>query len=243
MDLEGKTALITGGGTGIGRGIALALAREGCRVAVSGRREEPLAQTASLAVGPHPVLCRAADVADRDAVRALVSWATGSLGRIDILVNSAGSNVKNRLMADLDPEGWDRILQINATGAFNCIHAVLPAMRERRDGLIVNISSTAGKRASLLGGTAYAASKFAMSALGTAVGAECREEGVRVSNIYPGEVNTPILDRRPRPVSDEHRARILQSEDVAAAVLMICKLPPRANVCEMVIKPTTQEFI
>lgn len=120
---------------------------------------------------------------------------------------------------------------------------VLPAMRTRRDGLIVNISSVAGKRAITLGGVVYCASKFAMTALGTAVSNEVRDEGVRITNVYPGEVNTPILDNRPSPVSQEHKDAILQPEDIASVIVTICALPPRANVPEIVIKPTIQEWV
>jgi NADP-dependent 3-hydroxy acid dehydrogenase YdfG len=240
MRLEGKTALITGGGTGIGAGIAVALAREGCAVAISGRREEKLRELAESVDEPTPIRCRAADVSDRASATQLVEWASGELGRVDILVNSAGINVANRSLETLDPADWDRLLQVNATGAFNCIHAVLPQMRERQDGLIVNISSIAGLRASLLGGVAYSASKFAMTVLGTCVGLEEKDHGIRVTNVYPGEVETPILDARPQPVSAEHRARILQPEDIASLVVAVACLPPRAHVPDLVIKPTTQ---
>jgi NADP-dependent 3-hydroxy acid dehydrogenase YdfG len=139
------------------------------------------------------------------------------------------------------PADWDRMLAINVTGAFNCIYAALPSMRERRSGLIVNISSIAGKRA-MINGTAYCASKFAMTALGTAVGLEERENGIHVTNIYPGEVVTPMLDARPNPVAAEKQAQMLQPEDVASAVVMVAKLPPRALVPELVITPLYQGY-
>ncbi len=242
MRLQGKTALITGGATGIGEAIALAYAREGCRVAISGRREDALRAVANAYDGSPKIIFHPCDVADRNSVIELFRWAKKELGHIDILVNSAGINVKKRGMAESLPEEWDQILAVNATGAFNCFYEVLPQMRERKDGLIINISSIAGKRSSRLGGVAYSASKFAMSALGTAAAIEEGKNGIRVTNIYPGEVDTPILKNRPTPVSDEHRARILQAEDVAAAALMIALLPPRAHVQEMVIKPTLQEY-
>jgi NADP-dependent 3-hydroxy acid dehydrogenase YdfG len=242
MSLEGKTALITGGGTGIGAGCALALARAGCRVAISGRREEKLREAAAKFDGSPAILFRAADVSNRNEANALVEWATQSLGRIDILLNSAGINIVKRQMANIDPVDWDTLMQVNATAAFNTIYAVLPQMRERQDGLIVNISSVAGLRASMLGGVAYSASKFAMTALGTCVALEERNHGIRVTNVYPGEVETPILDARPVAVSAEHRARILQPEDIAAMVVAIAQLPPRAHVPDIVVKPTTQEF-
>jgi len=240
MSLSGKTALITGGGTGIGAATALALAEEGCQVAITGRRMEKLRETADQFSGDPPLLAHPADVGDRDSLAELFHWLDRELGRLDILVNSAGINVPVRSMADLTPENWDRVLRINATGAYNCICCVLPQMRERKDGIIVNISSIAGIRTGPLGGVAYNASKFAMSALGRTVATEVKDEGIRVSNVYPGEVETPILDDRPEPVSAERRAKILQPEDVAAAVLMIVKLPPRAHVSDLVIKPTTQ---
>jgi NADP-dependent 3-hydroxy acid dehydrogenase YdfG len=158
------------------------------------------------------------------------------------LVNSAGVNVLRRSLAELSLEDWDAMLQVNASGAFYCLRAALPEMRQRRDGLIVNISSIAGIRSSLLGGIGYTASKFAMSAMGITAAREESKYGIRVTNIYPGEVDTPILEKRPTPVSDEHRARILQPDDVAAAVVMIACLPPRAHVSELVIKPTSQDF-
>ena len=241
-DLAHKTALVTGGGTGIGAAIAIALANEGCHVAISGRREDKLRETAAKFSGQPRILMHAADVSERDEAQRLVEWATHQLGRIDILVNSAGVNVVNRTMAALDPTDWDKLLRINATGAFNTMHYALPQMRERKDGLIINVVSIAGLRASPLGGVAYSASKFAMAALGTCVALEEKDNGIRVTNIHPGEVETPILDARPVPVTKEHRARILQPEDVAAAAVMVCKLPARAHVQDLVIKPTTQAF-
>ncbi len=242
MRLAEKTALVTGGGSGIGAAIALSLAGEGARVVLCGRSEAKLKDVAGQFSGEPAIEFRAGNVADRPAMNSLVEWATERMGRVDILVNSAGINVAKRLLADLEPEDWDRILAVNATGAYNAIHAVLPQMVERGDGLIVNISSIAGIRAGLLGGVAYNASKFAMSALGLSAALEFGDRGVRVTNVYPGEVETPILDDRPVPVSAEHRARILQPEDVADAVLMVACLPPRASVPELVIKPTTQDY-
>ncbi len=242
MTLAGKTALITGGGTGIGAGAAIALAQAGCRVAIAGRREDKLREVAAAYQGPGKIIYRVADVSDRNSANQLVAWAQTELGHVDIVVQSAGVNVVKRKLAELDPADWDKLIAVNATGAYNVMHAVLPQMRERRDGLIINISSTSGKRAGLLGGVAYSAAKFAMSALGTCAALEFGDEGIRVTNIYPGEVDTPILDNRPVKVSDEHRARILKPEDVAAAIVMIAELPPRAHVAELVIKPTTQAY-
>ena len=241
MNLKEKTAVITGGGSGIGAAIATELARQGASVVVAGRNREKL--EAVCQQYPDQIFAIAADVGNRDEATNLIKQATEKLGHIDILVNSAGTNVPNRMMHNLDPADWDKMMQVNATGAFNCIRETLPQMRERRDGLIINISSISGLRAAALGGVGYNASKFAVSGLGMSVGDEVREEGIRVTNIYPGEVDTPILVKRPSPVSDEHRAIILKPEDVAAAVLMVVNLPPRARVPELTILPTVQSFI
>jgi NAD(P)-dependent dehydrogenase (short-subunit alcohol dehydrogenase family) len=186
----------------------------------------------------HPV-----DVSDRESVRQLFDHARRELGRIDILVNSAGTNIKTRTMSSMSPEQWDQVMAINATGAYNCMVEVLSEMRSRGDGLIVNISSIAGKRAISLGGIAYCASKFAMTALGTAVGNEVAPDGVRVTNVYPGEVNTPILVNRPEPVSDERKAAMVQPEDIGGLVAAIAALPPRTHVPEIIIKPLVQQYV
>ncbi len=241
--LSGKTALVTGGGTGIGWGAAAALAGEGCRVAIVGRRLDVLKQAAASWLGQPPIIVHACDVADRASVNAAFAWATKQLGHIDILVNSAGINIKNRMMLNMPPEEWDRVLQVNATGVYNCMHAVLPQMRERKDGVIINISSISGRRAAALGGVAYNASKFAASALGISVANEEIANNIRVTTIYPGEVDTPILEHRPVPVSAERRAKMLLPEDLGAMVAAVAKLPPRAHVPELIIKPTSAEFV
>ena len=241
--LAGKTAVITGGGSGIGLGIALAFAAEGCRTLIAGRNAQRLLDAAATWAGTPGLLTHPVDVSDRESVRQLFDQARRELGRIDILVNSAGTNIKTRTMASMTPEQWDQVLAINATGAYNCLAEVLPEMRARGDGLIVNISSIAGKRAISLGGIAYCASKFAMTALGTAVGNEVAPDGVRVTNVYPGEVNTPILVNRPEPVSDERKAAMVQPEDVGALVAAIAALPPRAHVPEIIIKPLVQQYV
>lgn len=240
--LQNKFVVITGGGTGIGAGIARGLAMAGCRVLVGGRRERPLRELAEAVRSEHPIQCHRLDVADDDSIQAFFDAARQYGGDADILVNSAGMNIANRTIDAMAPEDWDQVLRVNATGTYRCLLQVLPAMRARRDGLVINISSISGKRAIALGGVVYCASKFAVTALGTAVSNEVRGEGVRITNVYPGEVNTPILDKRPVPVSQQHKEAILQPEDIAALVTTICSLPPRAHVPEIVIKPTIQEW-
>lgn len=242
MELAEKTVLVTGGGTGIGLGIAWAFARQRCRVVICGRTGKTLEEAAARFDGQPPIRPYVCDVADRAAVNRMFAWLAQEVDSPDILVNTAGINVPNRAITEVTPEDWDRMVAINLTGAFNCIHAALPAMRARRRGLIVNISSIAGKRAMKLGGAGYCASKFGMTALGTTVGLEERPNGIHVTNVYPGEVNTPILAQRPTPVPPEKRAQMLLPEDIAAVVLTIAQLPSRALVPEVVITPLYQEY-
>lgn len=241
-DKKKPNVFVVGGATGIGQAIAYAFAAEGHAVAISGRRIEKLEAAAKEYDGPGSILFRAVDVADRDSVASGVSWFQSEIGTVDILVNAAGINIKDRTMAAMKPEEWDKVVSVNATGAYNIMAAVLPSMRERETGTIINISSIAGKRAIELGGIAYCASKFAMTALGTAAGQEEAPNGIRITNVYPGEVDTPLLEQRPNPVSDEHRSRMLQASDIAELVLTICSLPQRAHVPEIVIKPRLQNY-
>jgi NADP-dependent 3-hydroxy acid dehydrogenase YdfG len=242
VDLAGKIALITGGSSGIGLATARALLDAGATVAIAGRDPAKLKVAAEQLAAGERLLTHACDVTDKTQVRALADAVLRQFGRIDILVNNAGVNVKNRTSKDLDPETWDRLIRNNLDGTFYVTHAILPQMRERRDGLIINIGSVAGKRANPLGGAGYNAAKFGMAALGLTLSAEERDSNIRVTNIYPGEVDTPLLDHRPQAVTPEHRAKVLQPEDVAAAVLFVCTLPLRAHVPELVIKPTWQVY-
>ena len=226
----------------MGEAIALALAAEGAKVAVAGRRQEKLDAVAAQAEGN--ILTHTVDVAERESVKALFDWAGVQFsGQLHLLVNCAGVNVPKRSMSELAPEDWDKVMAINATGAFNCMHFGLPLMRPHRTGLVINISSTSGKRAAPLGGLAYNASKFAMAAIGTSASEDERENGIRVTTIFPGEVDTPILDDRPLPPDADHRAKILKPADIAAITLAVAKLPPLAHVPELVIKPIGQSFI
>jgi NADP-dependent 3-hydroxy acid dehydrogenase YdfG len=239
MTLTNKVALITGGGTGMGAAIAETLVAAGARVVIVGRREAPLREVAERVEG---VYWRVADVTDRADVAQLLAWVQETVGAVDILINNAGANIQKRKLSEIDPADWDALVAVNTTGAFNLIHAVLPAMRAQGDGLIINISSIAGVRPSALAGAAYNASKHALSALNTSINLEEAVNGIRATLLAPGEVNTPLLDRRPVPVPAETRMRILQPEDIAAAVLFIAQLPPRACVAQLVISPTMYPF-
>jgi NADP-dependent 3-hydroxy acid dehydrogenase YdfG len=238
-----KTALVTGAGSGIGRSITTALAELGLRVALVGRDREKLERArADLDRGRDSAFVATCDIADRFAVKAVVDNVLSAFGSIDVLVCNAGTNVKNRSLESIDPTDWDRMIATNLTGSFNLVHALLPSMRQQKNGLVIQICSISGLRASTLGGAGYSASKFGQSALGICLGREEGPHGIRSSVIYPGEVETPILDARPVPVGADRRAVILQPDDVAAAVRFLVELNPRAHVPELVIKPTVDDW-
>jgi NADP-dependent 3-hydroxy acid dehydrogenase YdfG len=238
-----KTAIVTGAGSGIGKGITAALADLGLRVALIGRDREKLERArADLERGRDSAFVAACDISDRYALQAVVDQILAAFGAVDVLVCNAGTNVKNRSLEALEPADWDRMIATNLTGAFNLVHAILPSMRLQKNGLVIQVCSIAGLRASTLGGAGYSASKFGQAALGICLGREEGARGIRSSVIYPGEVETPILDARPVPVGAERRAVILQPEDVAAAVRFLVELHPRAHVPELVIKPTVDDW-
>ena len=239
--LKDKNALVIGGGSGMGAAVAVALAEAGARVTIAGRRIEKLEEVTGLSTVE--IQSRTVDVADRASLDTLFSWFDDEMGNLDILVNAVGINVPRRSMTELSPDDWDAVLKVNLTGAYDCLRMALDRMRPRKDGLVVMINSVSGKRSNPLGGVAYNASKFGMTGLGSCVAEEERENGIRITNVFPGEVNTPILDQRPVPPSVEHRAGILQPQDIAEAVMMLARLHPRAHIPELVIKPTSQSYV
>jgi NADP-dependent 3-hydroxy acid dehydrogenase YdfG len=240
--LANKVALITGGGSGVGQATAKLFLQEGAKLAIAGRDAAKLAKAAASIPGGDKILTVAADVTDPAQVKNLVERATKHFGRIDILVNNAGVNLKARKMRELTIDSWNLLVRTNLDGAFYCIKEVLPQMLARKEGLIVNVNSTSGKRPVPLAGAGYAAGKMGLHALASCLANEEIDSGIRVSSIYPGEIDTPILEARPTPVSDEQRARILKPEDVAAAILFVSTLPAHVTVPELIIKPTSQVY-
>ena len=237
--LTGKVAWITGAGSGIGLAGARALAEAGAAVILSGRRKETLAPEAEkLAIRGFRAEIEPLDVADRQAVRKCAERSVSRHGGVDILVNSAGLNTPNRYWKNQTPEGWDDVVGINLDGSFYTVHAVLPGMRVRKNGLIVNISSWAGVFHPKLTGAAYNASKHAVVAMTETINMEEGVNGIRACAICPAEVATPILDRRPVPPSAEDRARMLQPEDLGNTIRFIAELPPHVCINQLIISPT-----
>lgn len=237
--LNGKVAWITGAGSGIGLAGAGALADAGATVVMSGRRKEVLELEAEkLRTRGFNVDVVPLDVADKNAVKAAATEILSRHGKIDILVNSAGLNVPNRYWKNQTPEGWENVIRINLDGSFYTMHEVLPGMRSRKDGVIINISSWAGVNHTQLTGAAYNASKHAVVALTETVNMEEAVNGIRACAICPAEVATPIMDQRPIPPSAEDRARMLQAEDLGATIRFVAELPARACINQLVISPT-----
>lgn len=242
-----RNALIIGASGGIGRAIAATLSQIGFSLALVARDTEKLEKTRA-EIGPaaqdSPIV--PCDVTDRAQVKGMVEQVLGRMTSIDVLIYAAGTNVRQRSLRSLDPADWDRVISANLTGAYNVLHFVLPSMRTRGSGLIVQISSLSGIRANTISGAAYSAAKFGQSALGTCIGREERGRGIRSTVICAGEVNTGFLDARaarPGGQTDDGRChRILQPQDIAAAVRFLTELPATAHVPELVIKPTIDDF-
>jgi NAD(P)-dependent dehydrogenase (short-subunit alcohol dehydrogenase family) len=239
--LNDRVAWITGAGTGVGRGIALALANAGMDLVLSGRRQGPLDEVAELVRtrGRRPLVAPL-DVQDRKAVARVADQVIASLGGIHLLVNNAGINTTKRTATEMDPEDWDRVVEVNLTGAFNCFRAVYPHMKARGDGMIINIASMAGKQVSLLGGAAYTASKHGMVALTHSINLEAAEYGIRASVICPGEIDTPLIAARPQPVSPKRQSLMLKPEDLGETIVFVAGLPPHVTIPELWILPTYQ---
>jgi NADP-dependent 3-hydroxy acid dehydrogenase YdfG len=234
-----KMVWITGAGSGIGRAVARMFAAEGASLVLIGRRADKLN-------GVYDEVCTSGgrgevlvlDVCRREQVEAAAAGLFERHQRVDVLVNNAGLNVRGRKLGALTGADWDQVIQTNLTGAFNMIHAVLPAMRRQRDGLIVNVSSIAAKRVSGIAGAAYTASKHGMNGLSLSVSAEEGGNGIRCTALMPGVVNTELLGKRAVTYSAEERARMVQPEDLAQAVRFLALLPSRSTVPEMQVVPT-----
>ncbi len=243
MSLKGKIAWVTGGGTGIGRAGALALAADGATVIVSGRSEATLKVTVDLVKkAGGKVELRKLDVANKKAVARTAAAIEKKHGRIDILVNSAGTNVPNRSWEALTVEAWEDVVRTNLDGMFYCCLAVLPGMRKRRDGLVINISSWFGKVVLPAAGPSYTASKFGAAAMTESINAEEGGNGLRACVICPGEVATPILLKRPVVPPKEEQDRMLQEEDLGRTIAFVASMPARACVNEIIISPTHNRF-
>jgi NAD(P)-dependent dehydrogenase (short-subunit alcohol dehydrogenase family) len=233
-----KTSVVTGAGSGVGQAIALALVRKGWHAAIVGRRAETLEETLKLA-GPHgkQLFVCPCDIGNVKAVEKLAHRVLEEFKEVEVLVKAAGTNAPRRALEVLSLEDYHTMIDTNLNGAYYCVQAFLPQMRARKSGTIINIVSEAGKQASPKAGPAYVMSKFGLTGLTQSINAEERANGVRACAIFPGDIDTPLLDRRPEPPNAAARARMLRPEDVAACALLAIDLPPRAVVEEILIRP------
>ncbi len=237
--LEGKVAWVTGGGSGIGEAGAIALAEAGATVIISGRNETKLdAVVAKINHAGHKASALALDVTDRAAVAKGAAALLAQHGNIHILINSAGINLPNRRWKNLTAESFDRIVTTNLNGTFYAIEAVLPKMREQRDGCIINVASWSGRYHAYLTGPAYNASKFAVVEMTLALNDDEGPNGIRACALCPGEVATPLVSRRPVPPPPEDIARMLKPEDLGRAIRFVAEMPPHVAINELVISPT-----
>ena len=223
MSLQGKVAWITGGGSGIGLAGAIELAKAGAKVVISGRSAATLKEAAKKCDAETIAL----DVSSKEEVQKAARELVKRHGAIDILVASAGINMPQRNFRNVSLDGWDQIVAVNLSGMFYCVHSVLPAMREKKEGLIINVSSWAGRHP---------------STLTESINMEECANGIRATALLPGEAATPILEKRPVPPTPEVRAKMLQPEDLGRAIGFIASLPARACVNELTLTPTWNRF-
>jgi NAD(P)-dependent dehydrogenase (short-subunit alcohol dehydrogenase family) len=229
--LSGRVAVVVGASSGIGEATARMFADAGAQVHAAARRRPSVGER----VAGHEL-----DVSDRAGVDRFARDICDA-GPVHAVVVAAGLNIPDRSLDRLTPEGFDQLVSVNLTGAFNVVHAFLDAIRATR-GDVVLIGSVSGSWPDV-SGSGYQAAKAGLLAFGRGAGFEEHNRGVRFTTIMPGVVDTPILDQRPEPPSPELRAHMLKPEDVAAACLFAVSLPPRAHVPELTILPTVLQAI
>jgi NAD(P)-dependent dehydrogenase (short-subunit alcohol dehydrogenase family) len=238
-DLGGKVAWVTGAGSGIGEAAAIALAGAGATVVLTGRRREPLESVAArIAKAGGTAHVRPGDLARSEAARDIADFIDRELGHLDILVNNAGTNIPGRSLDKLTFAGADEVIHGNLSCAFYCVIASLPMMRRQQDGVIINTASDAGRFVSIQPGSPYVAAKHGVVTLSYSINMEECVNGIRATALCPGNVATPIIKKRPVPVSPEDQARMVQSEDVGDLILYIAGLPPHLCINEVMITPT-----
>jgi 3-oxoacyl-[acyl-carrier protein] reductase len=233
-EIKGRVVLITGAGRGIGRALAHAFAAAGAKVALLGKTKKNLLEVQrELKDSGAPTVVLAADVSDEGVVSRAVAATEQQLGPVDVLVNNAGIFALAPV-EKMDARVFDRLLAVNLRGPFLMSRAVLPGMKSRKRGHIVNISSTAGRRG-FAGGGAYCASKFGLAGLTEAMRYEARASNVRVTCVYPSTVNTDFVKKAGMDLAPE---RAIQPEDVANAVVSLVAMDDRAMTTALEIWQT-----
>lgn len=237
--LQGKSALVTGGGTGIGEALAIDLAKAGASVIVNGRRLKPLEDTVrKIEAMGGKALAVSGDMTDPGDIERVAKTALDASSGIDILINNAGFSSKVRSARYIGAEEWRDVMDVNTMGPAILTRFLLEAMIEKGQGDVVMISSMAALRPNVMAGVVYSAAKAAAKAYMETLSQEVKRYGIRCLTVYPGEVDTPILDNRALPPGEDARAMMMQSEDISAAVMMALSLPHRATVSEIAITAT-----
>jgi serine 3-dehydrogenase len=234
VSVKDQIVLVIGASSGIGRASAALFHREGARVIASARRQDRLDALRLECPGIETVSADASLVSDMEHLAELV---LSKHGKIDILIYSAGTNIPDRSMKRLNSELWDMMVSVNLNSAYYITQAVLPAMRERKSGHLIYVSSISGILPDV-SGAAYQAAKRGLLGLAHAIRVEEKENGIRTCVICPGLVDTEILERRPVKTAPDVVAKALQPEDIAEAALAVAQLPPRAAVPELQLLPT-----
>ncbi|HOW71107.1 MAG TPA: SDR family oxidoreductase [Phycisphaerae bacterium] len=200
MELQGKTAIVTGSARGIGEGIAMVLAREGANIVVNSRKKEECTDVVKKIVSSGgKAIAVAADVSKKADVTAMAAEAVKQFGAIDILVNNAGTEGHPCLAKDLSEEQWDRVLGVNLKGVFLCCQAVIPQMMKQGKGRIVNIGSTAAIRMTFFGSVEYTVSKHGVAGLNQHLAWELADSNITVNTVCPGGVHTPLMEAGTTP--------------------------------------------
>lgn len=237
--LSGKTAWITGAGSGIGEAAALALSRAGASVVLTGRRPALLEELATrISDEGGKAVVAAGDVTDVADIEEIVAM-LAARGSLDILVNNAGTNIPDRSWAELTTASVDLLLDANLRSAAHVSRAVLPVMQAQGGGLLVHIGSWAAHFLSGGPGPIYTAAKSGVVAMSHAINIEHGVHGIRSCVLSPGDTLTPMIDRRPVHTSDAARARALRPEDIADLILHVAMLPPHVCVNEIIVSPTS----
>ncbi|GAC1540848.1 MAG: SDR family NAD(P)-dependent oxidoreductase [Herpetosiphon sp.] len=236
-DLQSRVVLVAGASSGMGRATAVAAGAAGARVVLAGRNRHALEEVRhTIEQSGGTALVVPTDATDRAAVGSMVDTALAAFDEVNVLINSVGTNIARRSLDELTVESWREMMDTNLTAAFNLTQALVPVFRRQRAGLVIHISSVAAKKPDR-SGVAYQATKAGVASLAHGTMEEERPNGLRVTVIFPGLTDTPLVLKRPTPTPPEVLARALKPEDVAAACLFVMQLPPHVHVPELVLTP------
>ena len=235
-NLENKIVWITGAGSGIGQNAAIKLSELGMKVILSGRNTKNLKDTSLKC--RHNNIIKTLDVSDKQSVKEIVNEIKKEVKFIDVLVNCAGINIESRDWDNVNEDEWDNVIQTNLNGLFYCCKSVIPIMKQKMDGLIINVSSWSGNHVSLLSGVSYTSSKHALNAMNETINMKYCNYGIRACALCPGEVSTAILDKRPKKLTIEQKNKMLQPDDLGETISFLCQMPKHVCINELTISPT-----